>query len=336
MTPSSASARHRLRRLAPFAAAAVLPYALLMLPPNGWSIRPLLASAGLTVLLGVLAVAVPWVRLASWTHVLPPLGYLASLALLRDAGDGAAAGVGVLVLLPVFWLALYGTRAQLAILLAAVLAFFVAPALLAGAPDYPLSGIRMGLLFVAVAGIVGVTVQRLVERIREQGREHEQMLAHLAELAYTDPLTGLPNRRAWTAALERALELAEETGEALTVAMLDLDDFKGVNDRHGHHHGDTLLVESAAAWRASLRPTDVMARLGGDEFAILLPGCGAGDAPVVLERMLDGAPGLPSCSFGLAEWDRSLTASALLRDADQALYEAKRRGRVAVALARSA
>jgi diguanylate cyclase (GGDEF)-like protein len=329
----SPSVRRRTRRLAPFAAAALLPYGLLMLPSNGWSLLPLIGSAALTLLVGAAAVFVPWVRLAAWTHVLAPLGYVVAVALLRDAGSGTGAGVGVLVLLPVFWLALYGTRGQLAILLATLLAFFVLPALLVGAPQYPLSGIRAGILFAAVAGIVGVTVQALVGRIREQARERDGLLAHLGELAYTDPLTGLPNRRAWTDALEQALAFAEKTGEALTVAMLDLDDFKGVNDRHGHEHGDALLAESAAAWRASLRPTDVISRLGGDEFAILLPGCDAGEAPEVLERMLDSAPGRPTCSFGLAEWDRRRSASALLREADRALYAAKRGGRLAGAAA---
>jgi hypothetical protein len=173
----------RARRLAPFAAAALLPYALLMLPATGWSMRPLLASLALTLALGVLALLVPWARLPSWTYVLPPLGYVLALALLRDAGNGGSSGVGVLVLLPVFWLALHGTRAQLALMTGAVLAFFVLPAVLVGAPDYPPAGIRAGILFTAVAGIVGVTVQRLVGRIREQAREREQLLAHLEQLA---------------------------------------------------------------------------------------------------------------------------------------------------------
>jgi diguanylate cyclase (GGDEF)-like protein len=321
----------RARRVAPFAAAALLPYALLMLPATGWSIGPLLASLGLALAIGASAVLVPWARLPSWTHVLAPLGYVVSLALLRDAGEGANAGVGVLVLLPVFWLALYGTRAQLAIITGAVLAFFVLPALLVGAPAYPPAGIRAGILFTAVAGIVGVTVQGLVGRIRLQGREREELLAHLDELASTDPLTGLLNRRGWTAALQEALAQAERSAASLTVAMLDLDDFKAANDRHGHEHGDALLAQSAASWRASLRDVDVMARVGGDEFAVLLPGCNAAQAVLILNRMIAGTAGRTDCSAGVAEWERGDGASALMRAADRALYDAKRSGRVAVA-----
>jgi diguanylate cyclase (GGDEF)-like protein len=326
----SPAAADQARRLAPFAGGALLPYALLTIPPTHWSNGQLVLSAVLTVALGFAAVFVPWRRLPSWTHVLPGLGYVGALALLRNAGAGTSAGVGAVVLLPVFWLALYGSRAQLAVLLAAVLAFFVLPALVVGAPNYPLSGIRGGILFTAVSSIVGVTVQRLVGRIRAQSRERDMLLADLADLAHTDALTGLPNRRAWTAALERAVVVAEASGDALTVAMLDVDDFKAFNDSRGHHEGDALLADSAAGWRERLRPVDVIARLGGDEFAILLPGCDAGAAQLVLERMLAGTPERATCSVGYTEWDRRRPAAALLRAADNALYEAKRRGRAAL------
>ena len=315
------------RRLAPFVAAACLPYALLMAPPTPWHARQLLLSLGLTLVVGAAALLVPWVRLAPWTHVLPALGYVAAVALLRDAGAGVGAGVGALVLLPVFWVALYGTRAALAAVLGAVLATFLAPVVLAGPPAYPASGIRAGVLLVAVAGIVGVVVQDLVRRIRTQGRERDALLAHLAELAHTDSLTGLPNRRAWTRELERAIARARRTGEPLTVALLDLDHFKRFNDEHGHLGGDRLLAQSAAAWRADLRPDDILARLGGDEFAVLLPACAADDAVAVLRRLLAGVPGLPTCSIGFAQWDGVATAAELVHDADVALYEAKRSGR---------
>ena len=335
MRSVSPTSRRQARRLAPFAAAALLPYALLMAAPAHWGNGHLLASAALTLAIGVATVLAPWVRLAPWMHVVPALAYIGALALLREAGEGTSDGTAVLLLLPVFWLALYGTREQLSVVLVATLAFYALPGLLAGAADHSLSGVGPGILFTAVSGIIGVTVQGLVGRIREQAREREEHLAHLADLAYTDSLTGLPNRRAWTAALQSALVVAEQTGEALTVAMLDLDNFKAFNDSRGHGDGDALLAGKAVVWRERLRPTDVVARLGGDEFGILLPGCGASEAPVVLERMLEpaSAPDVLTCSIGFAEWDRRRSGSALLREADRALYEAKRRGRAAVAAA---
>jgi diguanylate cyclase (GGDEF)-like protein len=308
----------------------LLPYALLMLPPTDWRVPELVLSAALTLLVGVAAVLVPWSRVPSWTHVLPPLGYIAALALLRDAGAGTSSGVGVLALLPVFWLALYGTRGQLVVVLGAVLAFFILPVMIVGAPYYPPSGVRVGILFNAVAGIVGVTVQGLVGRTRAHARERDEFSAHLAELAYTDALTGLPNRRAWTTELERELARAGRTGEPLTVAMVDIDDFKGFNDTHGHDRGDQLLASSAASWRANLRAADLVARIGGDEFAILLPGAGADEAQLVLERMLPQTGDGPTFSIGFAEWDRERTADAFLREADVALYAAKRRNRSAI------
>ena len=311
-------------------AAACLPYALLVTPPTPWQTLQLLLSLAMALLVAAAALLVPWVRMAPWTHVLPPLGYLASVALLRDAGAGVGSGVGALVLLPVFWIALYGTRRQLVIVLAAVLAAFLAPVLAVGPPAYPAAGVRAGLLLAAVAGIVGVVVQDLVSRIRRQARERDALLAHVSELAHTDSLTGLPNRRAWGKELERAVARARRTGEPLTVALLDVDHFKRFNDAHGHLGGDRLLVQSAIAWRADLRPDDVLARLGGDEFAVLLPACSAADAAQVLERLLAGAPGLPTCSIGLAQWDGEATAAALVHEADVALYEAKRGGRATV------
>jgi diguanylate cyclase (GGDEF)-like protein len=324
------------RRLSPFAAAATLPYALLVVPPMQWHAPQLLASIAVTLLVGAGAVFVPWVRLPPWTHVLPSLGYLAGLALLRHAGAGVSAGVAVLVLLPIFWVSLHGTRAQLGIVVCAGFVMLVAPVLLFGPPEYPVAGVRAALLLSAIAGIVGVAVQELVGRIRQQAREREALLAHVSELANTDPLTGLPNRRAWGVELERAIARARRTGEPLTVALLDLDHFKAFNDTHGHEGGDNLLARSAAAWRADLRPDDVIARIGGDEFAILLPACHAVDAVSVLERLLTAMEDAPTCSIGFAQWDEMQSAAQLVQEADTALYRAKRGGRCAAVAALSA
>jgi len=300
-----------------------LPYALIALPAVQWDTGQLVLSIVLTVLVGTAALFTDWARLPPWARVLPPLGYILALAVLRNAGGGAQLGVGALTLLPVLWLALYGTRAQLVMALAALVAFFAVPVMLVGGAAYPGSGLVVAILFAAVAGVVGVTVHGLVDRIRAQSRERAELTARLSELAHTDALTGLPNRRAWTGELERALERARRTAEPLTVAMLDLDDFKSFNDTFGHGSGDRLLEQTAGAWRAQLRPDDVIARLGGDEFAILLPACGVDDAAEVLARLLAAAPTRQTYSIGLAHFDGTQSAATLLHQADVALYDVK-------------
>ena len=107
-------------------------------------------------------------------------------------------------------------------------------------------------------------------------------LDFLTDEAHTDALTGLPNRRAWDAALKRALA----QNRRMTVAMLDLDHFKEFNDTFGHPAGDRLLKETAAAWRDQLRSGDVLARIGGEEFALMLD-CDADDALEIVERLRD-------------------------------------------------
>ena len=104
------------------------------------------------------------------------------------------------------------------------------------------------------------------------------LLGQLEHLARTDGLTGLPNRRHWEQQLPRELARAWRDGRQLCVAMLDLDYFKDYNDRHGHQAGDRLLSEAAIAWRAALRPYDILARYGGEEFSVILPGCDVDDA----------------------------------------------------------
>lgn len=145
----------------------------------------------------------------------------------------------------------------------------------------------------------------------------------LADEAQTDPLTGLPNRRAWDAQLKRAVA----GNERLTVAMLDFDHFKQFNDTHGHPAGDRLLKETAAAWREQLRAGDLLARLGGEEFGLLLRDCDPGTAVEVTERLRRHVSMGRSCSAGIAIAGPGETAEAIVARADQALYQAKARGR---------
>ena len=160
-----------------------------------------------------------------------------------------------------------------------------------------------------------------------------EQAAQLKALAFQDPLTGLSNRQLFNDHLEAALR--GPCGTAVDVLLLDLDDFKEVNDILGHHAGDQLLIEVGRRLRECVRPNDVVARLGGDEFVVLLVGSLAPD--VVAERIvasvrvplrIDGTMLRPSLSLGLASINEdAVDASELLRRADVAMYAAKAAGK---------
>jgi len=149
------------------------------------------------------------------------------------------------------------------------------------------------------------------------------VLVTLADEAHTDPLTGLPNRRAWDSALARAFA----TTSSITLAMLDLDDFKGFNDAYGHPAGDRLLCDTAAAWREQLRGGDLLARLGGEEFGLLICDVSLEKAGEVVERLRRCIPEGRTASAGMAVRGPGESADSLVRRADAALYEAKALGR---------
>jgi len=149
----------------------------------------------------------------------------------------------------------------------------------------------------------------------------------LERLVRTDALTGLPNRRALEERLEGELATVRRTGLPLALAVLDLDHFKAYNDAYGHPAGDALLAGAAEAWSARLRETDLLARWGGEEFCVLLPGCSAEDAVAVMRDLRARTPNGQSFSAGVAAYAAGETADGLLQAADDALYEAKRRGR---------
>jgi len=315
----------------PSIAAALLPFALLWLPPGHWRLGPLIAAALLTVVIaGVVALA-PWERLPARTRSGLVFAYLIVVALLRVAGGPS--GIAPVALLCVFWIGLCGTRRQLWSMLAAITILFVLPLIVGGPADHPPGAWRAAVLFIAVSGLIGATGQALVARVRAQQRERDRLLAQLHDLAHTDPLTGLPNRRAWELELDRALAHARRNDESLSLAVLDIDNFKDINDRQGHSEGDSLLIDTARRWSEVLRADDMLARIGGDEFALLMPACTDHDAAAVLARIRNGTPVPYSCSVGLAAWDGTETGERLLQRADAALYDAKRNGRDRIAAA---
>ena len=164
-------------------------------------------------------------------------------------------------------------------------------------------------------------------------RELESENARLVELAATDELTGLWNRRHFRAALGASLAEADRHGQALSLVLLDLDGFKAFNDSHGHPAGDGVLRVVAGVLGDQLRPGDVAARHGGEEFAILMPGSDAEGARTCAERLRASIAAYPwplraiTGSFGVATWTFGQGAAELMEQADRALYDAKRQGR---------
>ncbi len=308
------------RRIMPFGLSACLAFALVPLPPAEEHLGALLSAGILTVLLVASILLVPWHRMPDYVQAVPPMAYFAVIALLRHAEGGAESGYGQLVLLPLVWLALYGTRRQLAVAFAAMIMMFVIPILFVGPPRYPPSEWRRTLLWATAGPLIAFTIHRLVAEIN-------QLLTKLRRIARTDALTGVPNRRAWDEEIPRALARAQRSGEALSVALLDLDYFKAFNDTRGHQAGDQFLKEAAAAWKEQMRGGDVLARYGGEEFALLLPACPTGAAHALTERLRCVVPDGQSCSVGIATWDGAESPEALVHRADGALYEAKRAGR---------
>jgi len=163
--------------------------------------------------------------------------------------------------------------------------------------------------------------------------------------ANTDDLTGLVNRRRFLEALEREVEQAARLGGDLAIVLLDLDDFKGINDRFGHHSGDRVLEALGVALRNHIRNIDLAARLGGEEFALLLPEVSSSDAVLVAERVcrslserpivwVEGNALSSTASVGVANYLPGDSGEDLLRLADAALYRAKGEGKNRVRVAR--
>lgn len=197
-----------------------------------------------------------------------------------------------------------------------------------------------------------VTYRLSVSRLRDNGEligwlltftditQDKQMVARLSELALTDELTGLPNRRYFRETCARAIDQARAARQPISVIMLDIDHFKAVNDRHGHSVGDTVLRRVADLLRNHLPERQMIARLGGEEFLVLLPDTRPQEAQVVAERLramiaeqllVVGETAIRvTASFGV--YGRDVISSEedyeeFLRMADRAMYRAKEAGR---------
>jgi diguanylate cyclase (GGDEF)-like protein len=181
------------------------------------------------------------------------------------------------------------------------------------------------LLALGAAGVIGTVALLPLVRRRE---------AELEGLARTDPLTGLANHRGFHQELIRQLDRARHTDERLALVMIDLDNFKAVNDAYGHPYGDEVLKSIGKSLRIALGGDGTAARVGGEEFALIVPGRSAEDAYGTAERARDAVGSVSardmdiSCSAGVAAYpDDAEDASGLCQLAEGALHWAKRRGK---------
>ncbi len=322
-------------------------------PPVGdeWSSTPVMARVLASLLGGGCALAMPAVLLDATPGSRKPLafavvcaGFVAASALFLAARSqrlvlrrGVVHGVLVAalgVVTTAVWCGNGGTTAV------AALGIFAWPTLFA----FAFFSWRLAMPYLVASSALNVVVVALTVHqapflcvLESTGTAAASALTAgylrslLVRSSTTDSLTRLPNRQALPALFERERARAERLGTALTVAIIDLDDFKAVNDSGGHTAGDELLLRVAHHWRRELGHGDDIVRFGGDEFVVLFPGCDAPRAAEVADglRRSGGQP----CSVGVAEWRPGETVDATLARADAALYEAKAAGRDRVAMA---
>ncbi len=244
---------------------------------------------------------------------------------LADYYAGYEVQISVVYLIPVFYAATRVTKlaGQLLALASSVLG--IGGDLLAG-QEFS-SWLVLGVVFILRTALFLVFVEVVAALRHALEREKES--------ARTDPLTGVSNRRHFLELTGASLAFARRYRRPMTIAYLDLDDFKQINDRMGHQMGDEVLRTVAHTVRTRLRATDVVGRLGGDEFAVCLPETGAEAASLVLEKLRE------DCNAALPENCHSATVSIgmvtfgyppatvdeLLERTDTMLYAAKREGK---------
>ncbi len=198
---------------------------------------------------------------------------------------------------------------------------------------------RATVLISGATGVLCIGLLWLTWMLRRELRRRYRAEKVLSELAATDALTGLANRRTLDQRLRLEWERAQRSGEPLALLMIDVDHFKAFNDRHGHQGGDEALRNVARVIGSNIRrPADLAARYGGEEFAVILPDTDSDGASIIAEHIRSAVEHLPpadgdalsvTVSIGLSTWDKRRRGSLeeLLLSADRALYDAKHSGR---------
>jgi len=196
-------------------------------------------------------------------------------------------------------------------------------------------------LVLAVRGLIGLVLlfniytlyqQTLITRLRRGLLEQRLLVEGFRELAMFDSLTGLFSRRFGEERLRAEMARAQRHSHPLTVLLLDLDNFKQINDRYGHGVGDVVLKEFGEALKRASRGSDLAVRMGGDEFLVLLPECRSDQVRFILHRLTHmdvriNEQQLPTTfSVGCSDYHPGESSEALLLRADQALYDQKRTG----------
>jgi diguanylate cyclase (GGDEF)-like protein len=173
----------------------------------------------------------------------------------------------------------------------------------------------------------------------EQLCEQKKQIENLSKLAKTDSLTNLLNFNAFHESLDKEIQRAQRYKHNLCLIMADIDHFKDINDTYGHLAGDHVIKTVAQFFQDAMRTSDSVARYGGEEFALILPEISATDAMIVADRLrkaldtmqikLENQPISVSLSFGISflEPNRNINKLELIKEADSALYQAKRAGR---------
>ncbi len=273
----------------------------------------MLVAAAIILLAGCLY----WIfaaRFRVWMLIVAAiLGFSTGLLSLARSPDGASVVLNISTLLWTCVLVGAIYNPPIARAFAAFIGIGLGPALVLSGIDRPLT------LWVALAGSFAVTIEIL-----------SRSSSRLRVEANTDPLTGLLNRKGFDEVSRDTLARVQRTGEKLTIAHIDIDDFKRINDTEGHFEGDRVLKACIEAWRTRIRSGDILARPGGDEFILLLPGSDRDDAILLLKRLHQASP--VEFSYGVAEFDLDDTVKSALARADIELYAAKsrlsRRGRL--------